>query len=157
MFAICMAVVTVPLLYSYAHRLHTKVIDETDFCKWRDDGVGDAGGSGAYSAPAPMPVFEPPSPPSYEKPVVHTVQCMCEYGPIGPAGPPGDDGKDGKDGKPGKDGKRGKSGNLMPHNGMKSEPCVICMPGPPGPPGQPGNRGPQGPRGASGEPGTDGG
>ncbi|VDK62244.1 unnamed protein product [Gongylonema pulchrum] len=85
MFAICMAVVTVPLLYSYAHRLHTKVIDETDFCKmssrdmwhemfalqnrlearrrekrgwlfgqWRDDGVGDAGGSGAYSAPAPM-------------------------------------------------------------------------------------------------------
>lgn len=54
------------------------------------------------------------------------------------------------------DGKPGRNGNVIPHDGLKLEPCVICMPGPPGPPGQPGNKGPQGPRGASGESGIDG-
>lgn len=44
----------------------------------------------------------------------------------------------------------------MPYDGVQSEPCVICMPGPPGPPGQPGNKGPPGPRGEAGQPGHDG-
>ncbi|VDM98673.1 unnamed protein product [Onchocerca ochengi] len=32
-FSISMAILTVPLLYSYAHHLHSKVLDETNFCK----------------------------------------------------------------------------------------------------------------------------
>ncbi|EJW83014.1 hypothetical protein WUBG_06072 [Wuchereria bancrofti] len=73
------------------------------FGQWRDDGIGDAGGNGAYGAPAAAPVFEPPSPSQPDKEVViHMMRCMCQHGPPGPPGPPGNDGKDGKDGQPGK-------------------------------------------------------
>lgn len=44
----------------------------------------------------------------------------------------------------------------MPFDGLRKEPCVICMPGPEGPQGQPGNKGPPGPRGEVGEPGHNG-
>lgn len=55
-----------------------------------------------YNADNFQPIYEPPSPPATELPVVKMVQCMCERGPAGPPGLPGEDGKDGKDGKPGK-------------------------------------------------------
>lgn len=33
MFAVMMAIITIPVLYSYANHLQSRVIDETDFCK----------------------------------------------------------------------------------------------------------------------------
>lgn len=61
-----------------------------------------------------------------------------------------------QDGSAGADASNGKDGDIEPSDGLQSEPCVICPPGPIGAPGPAGKKGPQGPRGSPGNPGIDG-
>ncbi|PIC52493.1 hypothetical protein B9Z55_002578 [Caenorhabditis nigoni] len=129
------------------------------FGSWvQDSGVG--GGAGGYgSGPADSGYGAQGTNNGYG-PVVNAEPepqcCTCQQGKAGPPGPPGDDGHDGKDGSAGADAKNGKDGGVGPSDGLQSEPCVICPPGPQGLGGAPGAKGPQGPRGSPGLSGVDG-
>ncbi|UMM41366.1 hypothetical protein L5515_017653 [Caenorhabditis briggsae] len=143
------------------------------FGQWiPDSGTGGGAGNGEqygapateqpYNAPAPSPShggYDQPSNNGYG-PVVNAEPapqcCTCQQGKAGPPGPPGDDGHDGKDGSAGNDARNGKDGGVAPSDGLQSEPCMICPPGPQGLMGPAGKKGPAGPRGSPGLAGIDG-
>lgn len=158
-FAVFLAVVTIPMLYSHLQEARSRMQNDVDFCKLRTGNIWREVTRAQVLSKSNPRIARAAEASAAEEHLIVKRQagcCGCGHSPDGPTGPPGPDGNPGPDGQPGTPGSPGAPGFVA---GVQSAPnwCFTCNPGPPGPSGNAGTPGTDGQPGAPGAPGIGGG